>query len=140
MPRRHYKTYRSPLHADDSPPEELSRSRLDEWFLPGRHQALRQRSSPFLPEMHDELTKSWQAPTRLTSVLLLQLLSPPLTVLKKRDMSTCLLWMSLWLHISARPQLSDVRRGLFIRPSLFGPAVEGFAECFTEAQKLSQAM
>ncbi len=45
-----------------SPPEEPSRSRLDEWFLPGRHQALRQRSSPFFPEVHDELTKSWQAP------------------------------------------------------------------------------
>ncbi len=45
-----------------SPPEEPSRSRLDEWFLPGRHQALRQRSTPFFPEVHDELTKSWQAP------------------------------------------------------------------------------
>ncbi len=146
--------------------------------------------------------------------------------------STCLLWMSLWLHISARPQLSDGRRGQAIRPSraephlhlldaptrrqdkrytrwlcsssgfslsqgpdervrpgsthhqshrpshrasmsslialerllwlrmtemkeadkfpfldvpvssgnLFGPAVEGFAECFTEAQKSSQVM
>ncbi len=31
-----------------SPPEEPSRSRLDEWFLPGRHQAPRQRSSPFI--------------------------------------------------------------------------------------------
>ncbi len=45
-----------------SPPEEPSRSRLDECFLPGRHQALRQRSSPFFPEVHDELTKSWCAP------------------------------------------------------------------------------
>ncbi len=30
-----------------SPPEEPFRSRLDKWFLPGCHQALRQRSSPF---------------------------------------------------------------------------------------------
>ncbi len=29
---------------------------------PGRHQALHQRSSPFCPEVHDELTKSWRAP------------------------------------------------------------------------------
>ncbi len=33
-----------------SPPEEP--------FLPGRHQALRQRSSPFFPEVQDELTES----------------------------------------------------------------------------------
>ncbi len=30
-----------------SPPEEPSRSRLDEWFLPGRRQAPQQRPSPF---------------------------------------------------------------------------------------------
>ncbi len=41
---------------------EWYRSRLDEWFLPGRHQAIRQRSSPFFPKVHDELTKSWRAP------------------------------------------------------------------------------
>ncbi len=45
-----------------SPPEEPSRSRLDEWFLPGRHQVLCQCLSPFFPEVHDELTKSWCAP------------------------------------------------------------------------------
>ncbi|KAL0183526.1 hypothetical protein M9458_019222, partial [Cirrhinus mrigala] len=45
-----------------SPPEEPSRSLLDEWFLPGRRQAPRQRASPFLPEVHEELTKSWRAP------------------------------------------------------------------------------
>ncbi len=42
-----------------SPPEEPSRSRLDEWFLPGCHQALHQRSSPFFPEVH---MKSWRTP------------------------------------------------------------------------------
>ncbi len=41
-----------------SPPEEPTRSRLDEWFLPGRHQ----RASPFFPEVHEELTRSWRAP------------------------------------------------------------------------------
>ncbi len=45
-----------------SPPQEPSRSRLDEWFLPRRQQAPRQRSSPFFPEVLDELTKSWRAP------------------------------------------------------------------------------
>ncbi len=40
---------------------EPSRSRLEEWFLPGRHQAPHQRSSPFFPEVHDELTKLWHA-------------------------------------------------------------------------------
>ncbi|CAM4673876.1 unnamed protein product [Leuciscus chuanchicus] len=41
-------------------PAEPPRSRLDEWFLPGRHQAPRQRAAPFLPEVHEELTKSWR--------------------------------------------------------------------------------
>ncbi|KAL0151578.1 hypothetical protein M9458_053095 [Cirrhinus mrigala] len=45
-----------------SPPEEPPRSLLDEWFLPGRRQAPRQRASPFLPEVHEELTRSWRAP------------------------------------------------------------------------------
>ncbi len=50
-----------------SPPEEPSRSRLNEWFLPGRRQAPQQRPSPFFPEVHDELTRSWLSPysTRL---------------------------------------------------------------------------
>ncbi len=42
-----------------SPPEEPSRSRLDEWFLSGCRQAPGQRSSPFFPKVHDELTISW---------------------------------------------------------------------------------
>ncbi len=45
-----------------SPPEEPTRSHLDEWFLPGRRQAPHQRSSPFFPEIHKELTRSWRAP------------------------------------------------------------------------------
>ncbi len=45
-----------------SPLEEPSRSRLDEWFLPGRRQAPQQRPSPFFPEVHDELTRSWRSP------------------------------------------------------------------------------
>ncbi len=60
-------------------------------------------------------------PNRLPSVLLLQLLSHLLTALKKKDTSTCLLWMSLWPHISALPQLSDGRRGRAIRPSRAEP-------------------
>ncbi len=45
-----------------SPPEEPSRSCLDERFLPGRRQAPQQRPSPFFPEVHDELTRSWRSP------------------------------------------------------------------------------
>ncbi len=45
-----------------SPPEEPSRSRLDEWLLPGRRQAPQQRPLPFFPEVHDELTRSWRSP------------------------------------------------------------------------------
>ncbi len=41
---------------------EPSRSRLNEWFLPGRRQAPCQRSSLFFPEVHDELTRSWSSP------------------------------------------------------------------------------
>ncbi len=46
---------------------------------------------------------------------------PPLTALKRRDTSTCPLWMSLGPRISARPWLSDVRRGRAIRPSRAEP-------------------
>ncbi len=42
-----------------STPEEPP---LFEWFLLGRRQAPRQRASPFFPEIHDEITKSWRAP------------------------------------------------------------------------------
>ncbi len=50
------------LELEWSPPEEASRSKLDQWFLPVRLQALRQCSSPFFPEVHNKLTKSWCAP------------------------------------------------------------------------------
>ncbi len=50
------------LGLEGSPPEEPSHSRLDEWFLPGCRQAPHQRTSPFFPEVQDEITKSWRAP------------------------------------------------------------------------------
>ncbi|ROL42299.1 hypothetical protein DPX16_8178 [Anabarilius grahami] len=50
------------LDLEWAPLEEPSRSRLDEWFLPGRRQAPQQRSAPFFPEVHEELAKSWRAP------------------------------------------------------------------------------
>ncbi len=56
-------------------------------------------------------------PTRLASVLLPPLPSPPLTALKRRDTSTCPLWMSPCPRISARPRLSDGRLGRVICPS-----------------------
>ncbi len=45
-----------------SPPEEPSRGHLDEWLFPARRQPPRQRASPFFPEVHDAITKSWRAP------------------------------------------------------------------------------
>ncbi len=45
-----------------SSPEEPSLSRLDEWFLLRFHQAPRQWASPFFPEVHSEITKSWRKP------------------------------------------------------------------------------
>ncbi len=39
----------------------------------------------------------------------------------ERMKGTCLLWMSLWSHISAHPRLSDGRRGRVIRPSRAEP-------------------
>ncbi len=50
------------LSLEWSPPEEPSRRRLEECFLPGRRQAPRQRASPFFPEVHKLITKSWPAP------------------------------------------------------------------------------
>ncbi len=104
-----------------SPPEEPSRSRLDEWFLPGRRQAPQQRPSPFFPEVHDELTRSWRSPYSARPVLPLHLPSLRLTALKKRDMRGCLNWMSQWLHISAHPLPSAGRRKPVTRPSHAGP-------------------
>ncbi len=56
-------------------------------------------------------------PIHLASAPLLQPLSHPLTALKRKDTSICLLWMSPWPHISARPWLSDGRRGRHTHPS-----------------------
>ncbi len=86
-----------------SPPEEPPRSRLNEWFLPGRRQASRQRASPFFPEVHDEITKSCRAPysSRLHASSSSALTSVDGT--EEKDTTACLPWMSQWLHISARP-------------------------------------
>ncbi len=40
----------------------LPQRNLDEWYLLGRHQAPRQRASPFFPEVHSEIPKSWRKP------------------------------------------------------------------------------
>lgn len=46
-----------------SAPEETAHCLLDDWYLPGRRQqSSRQRPIPFLPAVHDELTKTWRAP------------------------------------------------------------------------------
>ncbi len=41
-----------------SPPEEPSRSRVDECFLPGCRQASQQWASPLFPEVYDKIIKS----------------------------------------------------------------------------------
>ncbi|KAI2663140.1 ORF V: Enzymatic polyprotein [Labeo rohita] len=115
-----------------SPPEEPPRSLLDEWFLPGRRQAPRQRASPFLPEVHEELTRSWRAPY---SARLRASSSSALT-------SVDVLERHLWLTLT---EIKDADKVPFldapISPTgLFGPSVEGFAERFSAAQKSSQAM
>ncbi len=84
-------------------PEEPSCSRLDEWVLPGRHQAPRQRASPFFLEVHDEITMSWRPPY---SSCLRASSSSALTSVngkkKKKVTTACLHWMSQWPCISAR--------------------------------------
>ncbi len=98
-------------------------------------------SSPFFPEVHEELTKSCRTPTRLTSVLLLQLLSHPLTALKKKDTSTCLLWMSLWPHISARPQLAIGWKARASHPSKLCRATFALAGCtYSTAGQVASAL
>ncbi len=96
--------------------EEPSHSRLDECFF---HGAL--SSAPLFLKVHTSSRYYGTPPTHLTSILLLQLLSHLLMALKKKNTSTCLFWMSLWLHISARPQLLNGRRGRAIRPSRAEP-------------------
>lgn len=44
-------------------PDESAHGFLDKWFLPETHQqSSRHRPAPFLPAVHDELTKTWRAP------------------------------------------------------------------------------
>ncbi|CAM4657092.1 unnamed protein product [Leuciscus chuanchicus] len=50
------------LGLDWSLPDEPAPSRLDGCFLPGRRSTPHTRPAPFLPELHEEPTKSWKAP------------------------------------------------------------------------------
>ncbi len=118
--------------------EELRSHLAAGCYLTGRYQAPHQRSSPFFPEVHTSSRYYGTPPTSLTSVLLLQLLSHLLTALKTTDMSTCLFWMSLWPHISARPQLSDGRRGRAIRSSRAEPHLHSLDEATRRLDKQLQ--
>ncbi len=88
-----------------SPPEEPSSSRLDEWFLPGRHQEPPPMLLPLLPLSMMSSQNRGEPHTHLASVHLLQPLSHPLTALKNKDTSACPLRMSPWPHISVCPRL-----------------------------------
>ncbi len=51
------------LSLDWTAPEEPDPGLLDEWFLKGHRQpSPRRRPAPFLPAVHNELTKTWRAP------------------------------------------------------------------------------
>ncbi|XDV46035.1 hypothetical protein PO909_014012 [Leuciscus waleckii] len=45
-----------------SSPEQPAHNRLDGFFLPGERASPASRSAPFLPELHEEVAKSWNAP------------------------------------------------------------------------------
>ncbi len=101
-----------------SPPEEPTRSRLDEWFLPGRHHAPRQWASPFFPEVHDEISRFWHTPYLghrcASSSSALKMAA------KKRGTTDSLPWMSHWPHIFARPRTSIGRQRSPTHPSRVG--------------------
>ncbi len=187
-----------------SSPEKPSRSRLDECFLPGRHQALRQMLVPLLPwstrwaheivtcpllvratEPHHRAVQSHitdsgcaysaagQAVSALHSMAVLQVFQAKMLAYEEagldsaslRDLrsatdlallatkatsqaigrslsSLIVLERHLWLTMT---EMKEADKVPFLdvpvsSGSLFGPAVEGFAEYFTEAQKSSQTM
>lgn len=101
-----------------STPEEPTRSRLDEWFLPGCQQAPRQRAAPFFLEVHDELTKSWRNPY---SACLRTSTSTTLTIIdcsEEKDYEKLLLLdEAMAAHLC--PPTSIGRKA--IRPSPVGP-------------------
>ncbi|CAM4572358.1 unnamed protein product [Leuciscus chuanchicus] len=45
-----------------STPEQPAHNRLDGYFLPGQRASPASRPAPFLPELHEEVAKSWNAP------------------------------------------------------------------------------
>ncbi|XDV29503.1 hypothetical protein PO909_032622 [Leuciscus waleckii] len=45
-----------------SSPEQPAHNRLDGFFLPGERASPASRPAPFLPELHEEVAKSWNAP------------------------------------------------------------------------------
>ncbi len=92
------------LGLDWSPPEEPSCCCLDEWFLPGRHQAPHQQASPFFPRSTMRSPNLGMHPTRPAYVSLLPLPSHRSTAWKKKDTTDCFPRMSQWPCISACPR------------------------------------
>ncbi|XP_073668191.1 uncharacterized protein [Paramisgurnus dabryanus] len=51
------------LEIEWSSPQEPQRSKLDSWYFDsGRRAAAPRKSAPFLPDLHDEVTKAWATP------------------------------------------------------------------------------
>ncbi|KAL0153035.1 hypothetical protein M9458_051634, partial [Cirrhinus mrigala] len=132
-------------------PKEPVHGLLNEWYQPeSRQQSSHQRSTPFLPAVHDELTKTWL-------ILLQQQLSPPLMALKRMEEAVAAhLWPKATVQAIGKTMASLVVLERHLRlnlieirgaekmafldsqvlpKGLFGPAVDGFAERFSEAQK-----
>ena len=65
-----------------SPPAVSPPNRLDGCFLPASRQAPASRPAPFLPELHEELAKSWNAPVSA------RLRSPASSALSRVDGAT----------------------------------------------------
>ncbi|CAM4622664.1 unnamed protein product [Leuciscus chuanchicus] len=109
------------LGLDWSPPKAPAPNRLDGCFLPSRRQAPASRSAPFLPELHTELSKSWNAPfsARLTAHRSLRL-SPKWTEPPRRDTQKFPRLRKLWQRTFARHP-PDGAQSLPCRPRPAGP-------------------
>ncbi len=80
-----------------NPPPRPDPSRLDEWFLGGgRAGSQRPPPVPFFPEVHEELTRSWKAPSLPETNLVAPPPSPPSMVGLLWGTRASPRWSGLW--------------------------------------------